>query len=434
MDQTARFRQLAASKNIQVNFHPWSEPLFEWIDVAKMEKIIENLLSNAIKYTHDGGMVNLWVQAGPKTWSIVSQDTGIGIPKKSQAQLFKAFFRGENAINSQVIGTGIGLLLTKQYVEIHKGKIDFQSEENQGSTFKLVFKQGRKHFPASATFLEESSAADKGHDFTLMAEDPVDPTASKETKKSKILIVEDNEELRNFLKLSLQQSYSVVAAENGEAALAILKKSHPEIIITDIRMPLMDGIALSRHLKQDLQTSHIPILILSALHEKEALFSAFDAQVDDYITKPFDITILKFKIKNLLLSRQIFKKRILALAYNQIEPNLIANQQDQQFVEKVIALVHTNIADSSFSVARFASGIGVSKTVLYEKLNALVGQTPNDFVKTLRIKHAMKLFNENAYSSVAEVATLSGFDDPRYFSTCFKAFYGRSPSSFLRKH
>jgi YesN/AraC family two-component response regulator len=182
-----------------------------------------------------------------------------------------------------------------------------------------------------------------------------------------------------------------------------------------------------------LKTSHIPIIILSALSEKEDLFMAFDTQVDDYITKPFDITILKFKIRNLILSREIIKKRILTLAYNQIEANTIPNPQDQQFVEKVFSLIQSNISDSNFSVASFASGIGVSKTVLYDKLNALVGQTPNDFLKTMRIKHAMKLLTEGTYNTIGEVATFSGFDDPRYFSTCFKSFYGKSPSFYLKK-
>lgn len=426
------FKTLAERKNIVLDFSAEIKELKEYIDVAKMDKVIENLLSNAIKYTPNNGTVHVSLFADKKTWSIAVKDSGIGISKKAQRNLFKEFYRGENAINSKVPGTGIGLLLVKNYVALHKGRIQFESEENKGSEFKIVLKHGKTQFGKEVTYIETKAHREIKVEHMDIDADSVQQPTSEPQKLSKILIAEDNDELRNYLFTSLSEHYHVSVAENGKIALDDITEVKPDILISDVKMPEMDGITLSNKVRNNFETSHIPVILLSALNEKEDIMKGLQTGVDDYITKPFDITILRAKIDNLIRNRMRAKERFLTTAEPNVKDTTYANSQDKVFIEKAIELVENQMDNPKFAVNDFAQEMGVSKSLLYEKLKALIGQTPNDFVKIIRLKHSVELLQMGKYT-INEVATLSGFDDPKYFSTCFKKQFGKTPSKYFDK-
>ncbi|BAX79836.1 hybrid sensor histidine kinase/response regulator transcription factor [Labilibaculum antarcticum] len=426
------FKTLAERKNIALSFYSDTKKLEEWIDSSKMDKVIENLLSNAIKYTPNNGTIQVSLLADKKTWSIAVKDSGIGISKKAQRNLFQEYYRGENAINSKVPGTGIGLLLVKNYVALHKGKIQFESEEDKGSEFKIVLKHGKTHFGKGVSYIETKALKEIKVEHMDIDTDPVQKPDSEHKTMSKILIVEDNDELRNYLYTSLSEHYKVFVAENGKVALDEITKVKPDILISDVKMPEMDGITLSNKVRTNFETSHIPVILLSALNEKEDIMKGLQTGVDDYITKPFDILILRTKIDNLIRNRMRAKERFLNASESIAIDTTYANEQDKLFIEKAMQLVGNQMDNPKFAVTDFAQEMGVSKSLLYEKLKALIGQTPNDFVKVIRLKRAVELLQQGKYN-INEVATLSGFDDPKYFSTCFKKLYGKTPSKYFDK-
>lgn len=424
------FKTLANRKKINLSFSSKVEKLEEWIDQAKMDKVIENLLSNAIKYTPAEGEVKIYLELDNKSWTILVKDSGIGISKKAQRNLFKQFYRGENAINSKVPGTGIGLLLVKNYVLLHKGKIQFESEENKGSVFKISFKHGKSHFGKNVSFIEPQKLTEIKVDHLDIDSDHSQENKNKGKSISKILLAEDNDELRSYLKTTLEDQFNVYVAENGKIALDQIGKIKPDILISDVKMPEMDGITLSSKVRSNFETSHIPIMLLSALNEKDDIMKGLQTGVDDYITKPFDVSILKAKIDNLIDNRNRAKENFLTCSEAIEQDRTYANKQDQIFIEKAVELVNNQMDNPKFAVNDFAQEMGVSKSLLYEKLKALIGQTPNDFVKIIRLKHSIKLLQKGKYN-ITEIANLSGFEDPKYFSTCFKKQYGKTPSKYF---
>jgi len=324
------------------------------------------------------------------------------------------------------------LLLVKNYVALHKGKIQFESEENRGSEFKITLKRGKTQFGKEVSYIETKAIKEVKVEHMDIDSDPSGKTNSEQKKLSKILIAEDNDELRNYLYTSLSESYNVFVAENGKVALEEITKVKPDILISDVKMPEMDGITLSNTVRNNFETSHIPVILLSALNEKDDIMKGLQAGVDDYITKPFDIMILRTKINNLINNRMRAKERFLNAAEPIVKDTSYANLQDQTFIEKAVQLVESQMDNPKFSVIQFAQNMGVSKSLLYEKLKALIGQTPNDFVKVIRLKRSVELLKQGKFN-INEVATLTGFDDPKYFSTCFKKLYGKTPSKYFTK-
>lgn len=397
-----------------------------------MDKVIENLLSNAIKYTPNNGKVHVSLRYEKKFWQISVKDSGIGISKKAQRNLFKEFYRGENAINSKVPGTGIGLLLVKNYVLLHKGKVQFESEENRGSEFKIILKHGKNHFGKEVSYITNKTVTESTVEHLDIASEKILKTKINHKKRPKILIAEDNDELRNYLDTTLSDNFQVYLAENGKVALDKISKIKPDILVSDVKMPEIDGIVLCKQIKDNFETSHIPVILLSALNEKDDILKGLQTGIDDYITKPFDVSILKAKINNLISNRNIAKERFLSASEPIAKDTSYANLQDQTFVEKAVKLVQEQIDNPRFSVIQFAQEMGISKSLLYEKLKALIGQTPNDFVKVIRLKRSVELLKQGKYN-INEVATLTGFEDPKYFSTCFKKLYGKTPSKYFAK-
>jgi len=397
------------------------------IDEPMMEKVIDNLISNAIKYSHPKSQVQMTLKCEPENWTLEVTDNGIGISKKSQQQLFREFFRGENAINSKIVGSGIGLLLVKNYVELHDGEISFASQENVGSTFKIVvpYKEVAEEKKDENTEIKESLPyLPKEVDLQLLP-----PKEEMPKQAMRILIVEDNDDLRNFMQHPLQANFDVMLAEDGVEAWNIIQKQMPDLVVSDVMMPNMDGFELCRLMKSTYETSHIPVILLTALSGKAEQLHGLGLGADDYLTKPFDMTLLVQRIKSIIRNREAVKDKALRLIKGSDNNNeqIFANELNDKFVKKMLEIVRENMANIEFGKEDFASAMNVSTSLLYKKVKSLTDQSPTDFIKVVRLDYALELLQSHKYT-VTEVSELCGFSSIGYFSTVFKKHFGKSPT------
>lgn len=424
------FRVEAEHKRIALSLeYELDHPLVVWFDREKMDKILGNLISNAIKYTQEGGTVILKVFQDEKKWYLTLSDTGIGIPASEQKYLFRRFFRAHNAINSKETGSGIGLLLTRKLVKLHSGEISFISKENVGTEFTLSFLKGDSYFIRNQVLEELTHTAPK----IQVIEDAVIPTESTPdlgVSGIKILLVEDNDDMRLFLKNSLSQEYCIAEAVDGQEGLEKVSELNPDLIISDVMMPRMNGVEMCTELKNSIETSHIPIILLTALTDKENIIKGFDCGADDYVMKPFDAAVLKARIRNILRNRQNIRDVVLSsdIPCEEVE---YMNPLDKEFMEKAVFLIEQQLDNSEYAINDFCADLGMSRSSVYNKLRALTEQGPNDFIRLIRLKKAAELLKSERYN-VNEVATMTGFSDSKYFSTAFKKQFGVSPSKFSK--
>ncbi|WP_016778698.1 hybrid sensor histidine kinase/response regulator transcription factor [Anaerophaga thermohalophila] len=423
------FETYAQKKNIQLLFYPEPQSCIAAIDSGMIEKVVDNLISNAIKYSHEGGTVIINFSCNKKTWIMTVKDQGIGISQKGQKQLFKEFYRSENAVNSEVIGSGIGLLMVKNYVEKHGGSITCLSRENEGSTFKIEIPLRRKlsGYPVSEKgFVESEShiAADNASDTIVVKEN------TGKQKSLSILIVEDNEKLKNFLEVSLSDEFNVTSASNGREAWELITKKFPDIVVSDIMMPEMDGFELCRKIKSTYDTSHIPLILLTALTEKAEQLHGLGLGADAYLTKPFDISLLIGRIKSIVLNRKTIREKALKLIDRESNGPIIENELNDKFVKKALEVVKSNISNPQFGKDEFAFEMNVSSSLLYKKVKSLTDQSPSDFIKSVRLNYALELLQSGEHT-VTEISEKAGFSSLGYFSTVFKKFYGKLPTDIL---
>lgn len=461
-EKVLSFQTLCESKQIRMQLLLPDSPVSLWMDKDKTDKIFDNLFSNAVKYTPAGGEITIKVEQNDKKITIAVKDNGIGIPRKAQRYIFSNFYRAENAVNSKETGSGIGLLLTRRLMKLHKGHISFSSNEGEGSTFLLTFRKGNRHLakyivPAridtsiiSATepvteVIEPSDLLSDVPDLSDTDLSDTDTNNAPQTDKSKerIMIVEDNDELRFYLKKTFAPIYSVIDKPDGESALEYLKDKSVELIISDVMMPGIQGDELCRRIKSDFATSHIPVILLTAKTEKDAILEGLESGADDYLTKPFDTEILKTKIKGVLQNRKIMREYFLSHSLSPVPAAATPNEEkesaectasllspmDKEFLERCTRLVTENLANPDFTINQLCREVALSRTLFYEKLKALTGQAPTEFIKLLRMTEAANLLKQQI--PVQEVALLVGFTDAKYFSTAFKKHYGVSPSKFL---
>ena len=417
------FSQLAKEKNIELDIILPPDEFNVWIDRKKLTLCLENLLSNAIKYTATAGKIQARVSTNESLLFIEIADDGIGIPLKNQKNLFERFFRAENAINSNETGSGIGLMLTKKLVLMQKGKISFKSIERLGTTFTL-------EIPCSKDAFKPTELIQK-NDFSNNIIEEEDIEESISLKKIKILLVEDNNEIRDYLSKQLRREYRVEEAPDGNKALELAKKTAPDFILSDIMMPGIDGFELCSILKRNIETCHIPILLLSSLSDRADIVKGLSVGADDYITKPFDMAILEMKIKSIVNNRILFKKKFIDKSAIEDEFGTI-NPLDKQFLERVIIYVEENLINDDFSIDTIAIEMAMSRSVFYKKLKALTADNPKDFIKEIKMKKAAVLLKEKKYQ-ISEIAYLTGFRNSDYFSTAFKSYYNTSPSKFLEE-
>lgn len=438
-EKVSQFQIEAYHKQIQITIDANIEkPFYVWFDHEKMDRILNNLISNAIKYTPEKGTILITLEDNDKKWFITVKDSGIGIPQSEQKYLFRRFFRAKNAINSSETGSGIGLLLVQKLVTLHQGNISFSSKEGVGTEFKVTFNKGDQYFHRNQ--MVENYMTHNAPKVQVMEEKDslplISPTENtpenpeNKEEKSCILIVEDNNEMRLFLKNSLSKEYRIEEATDGDEVEAKLQEWAPDLIVSDVMMQRMNGDELSRRLKSSIETSHIPIILLTALSDKENMIKGLDEGADDYITKPFEISVLKARIRNLLRNRK--KLQIAVTSYAPDEKEIVYdNPLDKEFMMRIDTLIEEHMENFEYSVNGLCQDIGMSRSSLYNKIKALTGQGPNDYSRFIRLKRAAKLLADKQYN-VSEIATLTGFGDAKYFSTAFKKQFGQSPSKYGR--
>jgi signal transduction histidine kinase/DNA-binding response OmpR family regulator/ligand-binding sensor domain-containing protein len=416
-EKIASFDSFALKKNIRLTMDADFDYLQVCFDRNNMNKIIDNLLSNAIKYTPENGVVEVILKHTNDQWSVEVKDSGIGIPLHEQKNLFRQFYRAGNAVNSKETGSGIGLLLTQKLVKMHHGDIQFTSVENEGSSFKVNFPIGNTTNPEN----ERISVIGQNEE----------TSGSIKVSKEKILLVEDNDDMRAYLKTSLSQEYQVIDMSDGRQVLEQVSTINPDIIISDVVMPYLRGDEMCRMLKSSMETSHIPVILLTALTDKENIIMGLESGADDYVTKPFDSSVLKARIRNILQNREKLRKAVSSGNLSTEEINY-PNELDKEFIDRAIALINDEMSNPEFSINDFCQSMAMSRSSIYNKIKTLTGQAPNDFIRIIRLNKAQELLKSRKYN-ISEVSTMIGFSDPKYFSTSFKKQFGISPSKYLDK-
>jgi len=421
------YESFAKSQHVDLHFVSDQDCYQTAIDETMMDKVIDNLISNAIKYSHPNSQVQINLKCDPDSWTLEIKDNGIGISDMAQRHLFREFYRGENAINSKIVGSGIGLLLVKNYVSLHDGNISYISQENAGSTFKIVipFKEIYEEKKISNTERKESvPEVLKNVDSQIILQLEEFPK-----QVMRILIVEDNDDLRNFMQYPLRDNFEVVLAEDGVKAWNIIQKQMPDLVVSDVMMPNMDGFELCRLLKSTYETSHIPFILLTALSGKAEQLHGLGLGADDYLTKPFDMTLLVQRIKSIIRNREAVKVKALKLIKGSGNKNeqIFSNELNDKFVKKMLKVVRVNMANTEFGKDDFASAMNVSASLLYKKVKSLTDQSPTDFIKIVRLDYALELLQSKKYT-VTEVSEHCGFSSIGYFSTVFKKHFGKSPN------
>ena len=435
-DVCSSFSSYATIKHIDFTYKSNFNYLNVWFDKEKMDSILKNIISNSLKYTAENGKVSVSVSDMNDFWKVVISDTGIGIPASEQRKLFKLHFRASNAINSKVTGSGIGLMLVGKLVRLHKGKIQIKSVEHQGTTVQIIFPKNNKSTQeatsASSPKIQlQTPELTVPNVFSNVANTEV-VTVKKEMQR--ILIVEDNDELRSYLVSLLSPQYYVQACCNGREALVIVKEFWPELILSDVMMPEMQGDELCAAIKKDVETSHIPVLLLTALGDEKNILDGLAIGADEYIVKPFSVKLLKASIANLLSNRALLRQRYANLEIDS-EPVPSANGMnslDWKFISEVKKNIEKNIDNTDFCVDKLCELQGVSRTSLYSKLKALTGQSPTALIRVTRLKYAARLLKEGKHN-IGEIADMSGFSETKYFREVFKKYYRMSPSTYAKE-
>lgn len=431
-DITDSFRDLAEAKKIHFSVLSDNEEVYCQFDQDKIERILFNLLSNAFKFTPTGGEVivafsdHYHEDRNLHEVTISVKDTGIGLSNESISKIFDRFYQADAPSSILNQGSGIGLAITKELVNLHGGDISVESEKDEGSTFTLKF-----NFMGASTQRQEATTAPSDQN-TLLTKAKAEPaTNSAAANLPHVLIIEDNDELRNYLVENLGCYYKMSSAIDGrdgwQKALAV----HPDLIVTDVSMPYIDGITLSKKLKSDKRTSHIPIIMLTAHARQEDQLNGLGSGASDYVTKPFNFDILNIKIKNLLdLNKKLketYQKQIKVLA----EENSVQSSQEK-FIKDVVLYVEQNIHDPKFSIEDISHHFAMSRGSFYNKVIEFTGQPPVEFIRNLKLEKAAVLLKKTD-NIIADIAYQTGFPTPHYFSKSFKTKYGMLPSEYRQQ-
>ena len=430
------YESLAKRKDIDYNFYSELQDEDVLFDGTYLDLIVNNLLSNAFKYTGDGESVSVKLYKENKNVVLQVIDTGAGIPEDKQQKIFERFYQIENGHE----GSGIGLSLVQRLVELHHGQITLVSEVGEGSTFSIYIPQDKSVYSAgellgSSGELEEQRVySTNAHDMYVDDVEFVEVETNEKEEGSKhgtILIAEDNEELRQYLSNGLSAQFNLIEAENGQQALDLLKDNDVDLILSDVMMPVMDGIKLCKSVKQNLRTCHIPVYLLSAKVDVKYQLKGLQVGADDYIPKPFSMEVLIAKILNMLRTRYRIFEHFSNTA--EIEPDKItSNAMDEEMLKKAIAIVEKNISNVEFSTEQFASEMNMSRSNLHLKLKAITGKSAIDFIHKIRFNRACQLLKEGKYT-VSEISFMVGYNTPSYFAARFKKYMGCLPTEYGKK-
>lgn len=424
------FYDSAVSKDIIYRFLPFENNYTMYVDKGFLDKIMYNLLSNAFKFTPNGGSINLHVSADKENEKLIIQvkDSGIGIPKEKQDQLFTRFAQ----INPASKSFGIGLHLTHELILAHHGSIEYAENEERGSIFTVRLPLSEKVYPKEDFVTVASVVTDNSKQASYMNNAIMKHSTSVPLNNIKLLIIDDDEEIREYIQGVMKNYFLTTTASDGQEGLEMVEKFCPDIILCDVLMPNMTGYEFTRQLRKDKRTSHIPVILLTSLSEEEDKLKGYESGADAYITKPFSIRLLLARIINIMEQRSELKEKFSKDDMNPTKLILFSNDQDKKFLDRMNTIIDHNLADQEFDVDAFAMAMGYKRTVFYQKVNAITGKTPNEYLRDARLKKAAELLLDDRLN-VAEVAYQIGFTDPSYFSKCFKTYYGVTPSCFQNR-
>ena len=436
------FKDMAREHRMELRLSHSADSLLIWGDEGRLEALIYNLLSNAFKYTADGGCIEagIYWKEGDGSVRLIVRDNGVGIPRDKRAAIFEPFIQASDASAKGMPSSGIGLSFCKEIVELHGGSIAVDSQVGRGSEFTVTLPLGRDHFKeGSAEFVDDA----------MIADDRPAGTGGGKLHSTypegalKVLVVEDNTELCVYIYNSLIDRYEVRDAFNGKEALEIIASGWmPDMVITDLMMPVMDGIEFTNRIRGDFNTSHIPIIMITAKHESDTHLQAMKYGADGYIAKPFSMELLTAKMENLLQRRQTLISKISESSRNgdsrsalvNISPDeIVITDRDEKLIKKVMDWLEENIADPSVGVENLATYLGMSRTAMYNKLKGLTRKSPVELIQDFRLERATVYLRSGQYS-VSEICYKVGFSDPVYFSRSFKKHFGMTPTDYIKKH
>ena len=432
------FDSQAKAKQIKFLFNHDSEEIPVWIDRQNFDKVFMNVLSNAFKYTPTGGEIGIRLTHNTESATIAIYDNGESIPEDKINKIFDRFYQTPTSINDRYVGTGIGLDLTRSLVELHHGTITVHNLE-KGCEFVITIPMGNSHLNSDEMLLDDEATEAITPELILEEEpdpEPANPMAEMMTQNRRmtLVIAEDDEEIRNYLENELSGDYEVHACVNGREALGEIIRTKPDLVLSDIMMPEMDGNTLCTRLKTNPITNSIPVILLTAKSRDEDKLEGLETGADAYIVKPFNMDILRRTIINL-----INKHRLLRLKYERNDnleeqvDEIRLKSPDEKLLERIMECINKNLNNSDLSVDMIADTVGISRVHLHRKMKDLTGQTPHDFIRNIRLKKAAQLL-ANQGMNVTEVMYACGFANSASFSTVFKKFYGMSPRDYMREH
>ena len=433
------FRETARKRSIEYSFRSDSNVIEGWFDWEKLEEILVNLIDNAFKYTPDNGVISVELDNPPTGLNgnhqvvISVRDSGAGINSDEIEHIFERFYHARDGRKYNQASSGLGLALTRRLVELHYGRISVQSNDSAGSCFTVALPLGKEHFTRDE-FVKHITEMSHFHSTLSLAEEELSVLSDKmdvvneNNHNPLVLIVEDNKELRTYMKKTLARKFRIIEAADGRQGLEMAKNHLPNIIISDIIMPKMDGIELCREIKSDILTSHIPVILLTAKTDMEYKIEGIEKGADDYIEKPFHFRFLDARIKNLLNSREQLREQYRREFIMEPKEQKVVST-DEKFLKKLMDIIEEHLDDPDLEVKHLSSLVGMSRTLLFRKLQELTGYTPKELIKIIRLRKACQLLSQSDLT-VNEIAQEVGFKYPKYFSTCFHQQYGIPPSQY----
>lgn len=440
------FAYQANTKHIKLDFHSEVKELKAWIDPKNFDKVILNILSNAFKFTPENGNIQIRLCTGndpnaaekalSRYFEISIEDDGIGINETELERIFDRFYQIRNSQNNSNIGTGIGLHLTRSLVELHHGSITVENNQGTpGCRFIVRLPLGKEHLKPEE--IDNSAVKqDSVHITTALPTTPLIETPPKTHSKSKyrVLIVEDDDEIRRYICQELGRDFHMQECRNGKEAFTYILKKTPDLIISDIMMPEMDGMTLCSKVKQNINTNHIPVILLTAKSREEDNLEGLSIGADAYITKPFSIEILRQSTFNLIKSRERLRNNFQgSQTQKERMQELEIESPDERLLDRIMKVINDNIANPELNVEMVAETVGISRVHLHRKLKELTNQSTRDLIRNLRLKQAATLLAKKR-QSINEVAALTGFTNVAYFSTAFKELYGMTPTAYMEQN
>ena len=426
----ANFRKEADDKHIQFEIVNQAEDSTVWVDRGRMDTILWNLLSNAFKFTPAGKSIRVIIADKPGFVTLAVKDEGVGIAPDKRNVLFERFSSNNELNSNNTTGTGIGMNLTKELVDLHHGYIDVESEVGKGTTITILLHTGKEHFGNEVEFIADDNTTIAAVEPTF--EDKIEQLQQEQQERQRtILVVDDSKDMRTFLANILSKDYHVETAADGEEAERIIRTKQIDLVVTDLMMPKIDGLELTQFIKQNKDFDYIPVILLTAKTAIESRLQALDHGADDYVTKPFEPEYLRARVHNILTLRsqleQSYRERLMRLEPQKGDEPILGDA----FLAKLLGVMEKQLDNNTLTVDDLVDEMGMGRTVFFNKLKSMTGLSPVEFIREMRIKRAAQLLEDRQYN-ITEVTYMVGMNDSRYFAKCFKNTYGVTPSEYRR--